>query len=120
MQVASYKDLSVWQKSMNLVAEIYNLTDKLPKDENFGLKSQLRRSSVSIPSNIAEGSRRGTRTDFRHFCTMALGSTAEVETQLLLVKRLYPETVNLEAALTNTTEVQMMLSGLSRSLKSKS
>lgn len=89
MKIQSYKDLVVWQKSMDLVVDIYSLTNKLPKQETYGLASQIQRAAISIASNIAEGSNRRSRADFRRFCTISLGSAAEVETQLLLIERLY-------------------------------
>ena len=83
-----YKDLVVWQKSMDLVMAVYESTEHFPKSEIFGLISQMRRCSVSIPSNIAEGSRRRTQKDFRQFLTIAYGSGAELETQIEIAKRL--------------------------------
>lgn len=88
MKIQSYEDLVVWQKSMDLVIEIYKLTNSFPKEEIYGLSSQMRRASISIPSNIAEGSRRGTRKDYRNFINNALGSGAELETQIKIAKRL--------------------------------
>ena len=88
MTVTSYKDLIVWQKAMELVVAIYQFTDRLPRSERFGLSSQMRRAAISIPSNIAEGSRRGTRKDFHQFIIIAFGSGAEIETQMEIVKRL--------------------------------
>ena len=73
---------------MGLVVAIYELTEKFPIEEKYGLAMQMRRSAVSIPSNIAEGSRRGSRKDFRHFALIALGSGAELETQIQIAKRL--------------------------------
>lgn len=86
--VKSYKDLIVWQKSVGLVVAIYDLTDKFPKSEVYGLASQMRRAAVSIPSNIAEGRRRGSRGDFRRFLLNAFGSGAELETQIEISKLL--------------------------------
>ena len=77
-----YEKLVVWQKSMQLVKEVYYLTTKFPKSELFGIISQMRRASVSIPSNIAEGYRRGTRNEFTHFLKNSFGSGAELETQI--------------------------------------
>lgn len=88
MKVESYKNLIVWQKAMELVIAAYKLTGHFPKEEIYGLTSQMKRSAISIPSNIAEGSRRGSRKDFRHFLLMAFGSGAELETQLETAKRL--------------------------------
>ena len=83
-----YRELVVWQKAMDLVVIIYTFTEKFPKTEIYGLTSQMRRSAVSIPSNIAEGSKRQTKADFRNFLAIALGSAAELETQLLIANRL--------------------------------
>ena len=88
MAVTSYRNLTVWQKAMQLVIAIYDLTGKLPESERYGLVSQMRRASVSIPSNIAERKMRGTRKDYRHFLLDAFGSGAELETQLEIVKNL--------------------------------
>ncbi|MBU1130538.1 four helix bundle protein [Patescibacteria group bacterium] len=84
----SYRDLIVWQKSMDLVKVIYELTKQFPETEKFGLISQMRRAAVSIPSNIAEGFRRGARKDYRYFLIIAFGSGAELETQIEISKRL--------------------------------
>ena len=84
----SFRDLEVWQRAMDLTAAVYELTHSFPKQEIYGLTSQMRRCAVSIPSNIAEGSARATKRDFAHFITMARGSAAELETQLLLAVRL--------------------------------
>jgi len=80
----NFKELIVWQKSRNLVKGIYKLTQKFPADEKFGLTQQIRRAAISIPSNIAEGSGRGTNSDFIRFIDIANGSAFEVETQLYL------------------------------------
>lgn len=88
LSINTYKDLIVWQKSMDLVVAIYALTDKFPKTEIYGLTSQMRRSAVSIPSNIAEGRRRGSRKDYRQFLVIAYASGAELETQVEISKRL--------------------------------
>ena len=84
----TYKDLIVWQKSMELVVNLYELTEKFPKSEMYGLISQMRRAAVSIPSNIAEGRRRGGEKEYRQFLLIAFGSGAELETQIEIVKRL--------------------------------
>ncbi len=100
--INSYKDLIVWQKSIKLVVAVYELTEGFPKEETYGLTSQIRRSAVSIPSNIAEGRLRGTKKDFSQFIRIAYGSGGELETQLLIAKNLpkikelnYKETDNL-------------------------
>ena len=86
--IHSYKDLIVWQKSMLLVTEVYAITESFPDTEKFGLVTQMRKSAVSIPSNIAEGRKRGTRKDFRNFLCIAYASGSELETQVEIVKRL--------------------------------
>lgn len=80
MEIKSYKDLLIWQKGISLVKEIYLLTETLPGDEKFGLISQLRRASVSIPSNIAEGYGRQSTGDYSRFLTYAVGSAYELDT----------------------------------------
>jgi len=117
MQIRSFKDLTVWQKSMDLVADVYSITSSLPKNEAFGLTSQVQRAVVSIPSNIAEGSKRSSRIDFRQFCMVAAGSAAELETQIMIIKRIYPD-ISVENILQNITEVQKMLASLIKKLKS--
>lgn len=88
MSLTSYKDLIVWQKSFALVLEIYKITGKFPPHELFGLVSQMRRASISVPSNIAEGYSRNNRGEYVHFVAIAYASGAELETQLLLAKEL--------------------------------
>lgn len=117
MTVYSYKDLTVWQKSFNLSKDIYLLTKILPKDEQFGLTSQMRRCSVSIPSNIAEGQQRNNIAEYRQFLGIAKGSAAELETQLLLAKEIYEIEIEQELAL--LYEVQKMLGALVRKLVPK-
>ena len=84
--IYSYKDLIVWQKSIKLVAATYELTENFPKEERYGLSSQMRRAAVSIPSNIAEGRGRGTRKDYINFLRIAFGSASELESQIITVK----------------------------------
>ncbi|MDD4606780.1 MAG: four helix bundle protein [Patescibacteria group bacterium] len=94
-QIRSYKDLIVWKKSMDLVEAIYKLTQNFPQSETYGLVSQMRRCVVSIPSNIAEGCKRGTKKDYRQFLIIAYSSGAELETQIEISKRLnFTETIN--------------------------
>jgi len=87
-QIVTYKDLIVWQRAMELVVAIYELTECFPNTERYGLSSQMRRAAVSIPSNIAEGRRRGGRKEYRYFLVIAYGSGAELETQLEIAKKL--------------------------------
>ncbi len=86
--MASYKDLQVWQKSMDLVEETYRVLKGLPKEENYALSDQIRRAVVSIPSNIAEGQARDSKKEFVRFLYIAQGSRAELETQLQICVRL--------------------------------
>ena len=87
-KVSSYKDLVVWGKSKELVVEIYKLTKNFPESELYGLTSQMRRAAISIPSNIAEGSRRSSRKDYKNFLYNAFGSASELETQIEITKSL--------------------------------
>ncbi len=86
--IHTYKDLTIWQKAMELVAEIYILTERFPKEELYSLVSQMRRAAISIPSNIAEGRLRGYRKEYRQFLLNAYGSGGELETQIEIAKRL--------------------------------
>ena len=83
-----YRDLKVWQAAMRLTVEVYRLSEQFPKHETYGLTSQLQRSAVSLPSNIAEGHGRNSPKEFNHFLGIALGSLAELETQLILAQHL--------------------------------
>ncbi|MCB1187588.1 four helix bundle protein [bacterium] len=88
MGSAYHRDLRVWQRSMDLVERIYELSNSFPKQETYGITSQLRRAAVSIPTNIAEGNGRSTRRDYAHFLSIAFGSAREVDTLLDLATRL--------------------------------
>jgi four helix bundle protein len=106
----SYRDLVVWQKAIELVMLVYTLTKRFPKEEVFGLTSQIRRAAVSVPSNIAEGQGRLTKKDFRHFLGQARGSLLELETQLLIASKLgYLEESGFRLFLANSGEVSRML-----------
>jgi len=87
MKIQHYKDLIVWQKAMDLAEEIYRLSKSFPREELYGLTSQIRRAAVSVPSNIAEGHARQSTAEFRNFLSIAQGSLAEVDTQQLLAQR---------------------------------
>lgn len=113
----SYKDLTVWQKSIDLVLVIYKLTTDFPKDEVYGLSQQMRRAAVSIASNIAEGSKRSTRKDFKHFLLISLGSGAELETQIEIAKKLlYSTTTSYNNIDSLLNEIMRMLSSLKNKL----
>jgi four helix bundle protein len=118
MAVSSYKDLKAWQKSMQLVQEIYRTTLSFPKNETFGLTSQMRRSAVSVPSNIAEGKGRSTDRDFVHFLCNARGSVLELETQVLIARGLgYITEQEAEALIDQTEQIGKMLNGLINALE---
>ena len=120
MAVQSYRDLLVWQKAMELVVECYRLSDFLPNTETYGLSSQLKRSAVSIPANIAEGHGREHLGDYLHHLSFANGSLMEVETHILLTEKLrFITKAEIETSLGKSAEVGRMLAGLTRSLKSK-
>jgi len=87
-KIRRFTDLRVWQKGIELVKEVYNLTKSFPKDERYGLSMQMRRAAVSIPSNIAEGFRRKYAKEYKQFLRIALGSCAELETQIVIAKEL--------------------------------
>ena len=114
----SYKELIVWQKSMDLVVKIYEITEKFPDSESRGLVSQMRRSAVSIPSNIAEGKRRSSKKDFSRFLYIAIGSGAELETQIEIVKRIsFGKSMDFSIIDSLLDEVMRMLNKLLESLK---
>jgi four helix bundle protein len=108
----NYKNLKVWQVSMDLAEELYKLSAELPNDERFGLVSQIKRSAVSIPSNIAEGTGRGTEKDLARFLNIALGSSFELETQILLSIRLGFFRDSTQEVLDKVSQVQKMLHSL--------
>ena len=117
----SYKELIVWQKSFSLVREIYILTEKFPKSEIYGLYSQMRRSAVSIPSNIAEGYCRGSRKEFSQFLNIAFASGAELETQIMLAKSLkFVKDEDAEKAEALLSEAMKMLNVLMKKLRNNS
>jgi four helix bundle protein len=116
--INSYRDLLVWQKAMDLVADSYGLAASLPKAETYGLMSQLQRAAVSVPANIAEGHGRDHLGDYLHHLSVANGSLMELETHLLLASRLsYVSSSKVETLLEKTGEVSRMLAGLRKSLK---
>jgi len=111
-----FKQLLVWQKAVEFAVDIYKTTSKFPKQERFGLTSQLQRSSSSIAFNIAEGAGRGSKKEFSHFLDIALGSTCEAETQLIIAEKL--GYISMDDLIKNTEsleEIQKMLHGLKKS-----
>jgi four helix bundle protein len=112
-----FEDLKIWKKSMDLVEQVYKISNNLPNDERFGLISQIRRCSVSIPSNIAEGAGRNSKKEFIHFLSVANGSLSELKTQLLLMVRLkYVSKEDILVILSLCNEVQKMNYSLQKSL----
>src|ERR1043166_216815 len=113
----NYKDLVVWQKGISLAKAIYQLTTKFPQEEKFGLVSQMRRAAVSIPSNIAEGQARHTTGELIQFISHAEGSTAELETQLILSIELgFADADPTTPAFILLDDLRRMLNGLRRKL----
>ena len=113
-----YGDLKVWHKAMDLSVAVYRFTDDFPRKEAFGLTNQLRRASVSVPSNIAEGYGRGSTRDYVHFLTIARGSNCEVQTQLSLARRLdFGLVQDFKVAYSLSEEVSKMLNALLNSLR---
>ena len=116
--VNSFRDLLVWQRSMDLVVECYRLSQEFPEAERFGLTNQLRRSAVSIPSNIAEGHGRGSSKAFLNFLWIANGSLSELETQIILsIKLQFIMEESARESLQLVDEIGRMLTGLRRSLE---
>lgn len=114
--MSDYKDLEVWKRSIEIVAEIYKLSRSFPESEKFGLTNQMRRAAVSIPSNIAEGSARHHSNDFIHFLRIADGSAAELETQLIISRKLgFAD--DIETLLNEIIVVRRMLAALIKSLR---
>lgn len=118
--IQTYRDLIVWQKSMDLVIAVYDLTGNYPKEEIYGLTSQTRRAAVSIPSNIAEGKLRGYDAEFKRYLLIAFASGGELETQLEIAKRL-PQTRDLDYSKVDSLleEIMKMLNTLITKLVSK-
>ncbi len=116
-KVESHKDLTVWQKSMDLVVLVYKLMEQLPKEERYSLCDQIRRSAVSIPSNIAEGKSRNSIKEYKQFVGIAKGSAAELETQLLICERIgYLDKEELSEVMGLLDEVSKMLAKLNIAL----
>ena len=118
--VQSYRDLIAWQKGMELAREIYRISRDFPKDEIFGLVSQMRRAAVSIPSNIAEGHQKLSRKEYQYFLGNARASLAEIETQVLIAKDLdYLREIEMNPILNLSAELGRVLNGLINSIRKK-
>ena len=114
----NFKNLNIWKLALELANEVYNLTDQFPKNEEFGLKSQLRRCSVSVASNIAEGSSRSSNKDFNRFLEISLGSLYELQTQIIISSnRNYFKLEKLNIIENKITELQRMISGFQKTLQ---
>jgi four helix bundle protein len=116
-----HEKLDVWKKAIDFVVAIYKATEGFPKEERFGLISQLRRAAVSIPANIAEGAARKSPKEFAYFLSNWQGSASEVETELLIARRLgYMQETEYRGLLSVLDDIGRMLTGLSRHLQKKS
>ena len=113
----NFKKLEIWSKSMNIVTEIYQITNTFPSQERFGLISQMQRSAVSIPTNIAEGSAKTSNKDFARFLEMSIGSSFELETELIVSYNLkYIDLVIYNNLLSKISEIQKMIYGFKNKL----
>lgn len=116
--IKSYRDLEVWNQTMDLVEQCCRLTERLPRSEEFGLRAQIRRAAVSVPSNIAEGNGRSTTGDYLRHLSIAHGSLMELETQILIVGRLeYLDATSVDGVLAQTDKIGRMLTSLARRLR---
>ena len=112
-RIESHRDLLVWQKGMDLVQQVYALTERFPADERFRLVNQTTRAAVSIPANLAEGHARGTRREYAHFVAIARGSLMELETYVMIASRLgYASEAQLQPSRLLITELSRMLTAL--------
>jgi four helix bundle protein len=117
MAVRTYRELIAWQRGMDLVVEVYKATRQFPREELYGLTSQVRRAAVSIPSNIAEGQGRGVGAEFAHFLRISQGSVQELETQVMVGEQLgYLTTNDVNRLLVSSEEVGRLIRGLHQSI----
>ena len=120
MEIKSYRDLIVWQKAMEFVTAVYEITKDFPKEEQYGLTAQIRRSAVSVPSNIAEGYGRNSTQDYIRFLQIACGSLYELQTQLeISVNLKYMARENSESIFTLLNEIERMLNSMIKKLSTK-
>ncbi len=118
--MASYRDLVAWKKAMRFTVNLYNATENFPRDEVYGLRQQVRRAAVSVPSNIAEGQARFSHREFLHFLGNARGSLVEAETQIYLARALgYLDRKTAKDVLAQSEEVGRIVNGLRESLRKK-
>ncbi len=117
-EIRSYKDLIIWKKAIDLVVDIYEIAKRFPREELYALSDQIKRSAVSVPSNIAEGQSRQHTGEFKQFLYIALGSLAELDTQLIIANRLgYMDSKDHELLSTRITELRKMIFSLISKLK---
>ncbi|HEY4761106.1 MAG TPA: four helix bundle protein [Thermoguttaceae bacterium] len=120
MDKRNFRNLLVWQLGIQLAEDVYRLSEKLPKNESYGLCSQIQRAAVSIPANIAEGHARGSSKDFIRYLAIAQGSLAELETHLIIAKRMqYGDSVTINSILDRCAREARMLRSLRKSIKSR-
>ena len=120
MSGKSYRDLVAWQRAMHLTVSVYKASQQFPREELYGLTSQIRRAAVSVPSNIAEGQGRGSEKDFLRFLSIAYGSLQEIETQLLLAGRLsYLDGAEEQTLLNLCSEGARLINGRRRNRKTR-
>jgi four helix bundle protein len=119
-KIKSFKDLKIWNMGIKLVEDVYRVSTSFPKEEMYGLQSQLRRSAVSIPSNIAEGFGRFHNKDYRKFLYISLGSCAELTTQIIIASRLkYVEENKADSILSDIDEISKMTMSLIKKLNTR-
>ena len=117
MSIKTYKDLEIWQIGKSVVKDVYQLTGSFPKEELYGLTSQMRRAAISIPSNVAEGFRRRHTKEYKQFLHIALGSCAELETQIIIAKELsYCNSGEDDICLDKLDHIGRMITSLSKKL----
>ena len=116
-KIKNFKDLKIWQKGIELTKSIYQLSGNFPYEEKFGITGQMRRSSISVPSNIAEGFMRQHNKEYKQFLYISLGSLAELETQVILSEELgFVEKIHIQSILSNIQELNKMIMGLIKCL----
>ena len=119
-KITSFRDLIVWQRSLDFVTKVYSITQTFPKEEIYGLTSQIRRAAVSIPSNVAEGQSRGSDAVFANHIDISIGSSAELETQLTIALNIkYLELSDHDSLITELIQITRMLYGLRAKLRSR-
>ncbi len=114
----NFRELKIWKTAMIISREVYEISRELPKSEKYSLRDQMTRSSISIASNIAEGSGRTTQKEFSRFLDISISSSFELETQLILTGDLFP--IEIDSTLIKINELQRMIRGFQHSLKTKS